>query len=551
MSESGADKKYSNSARVVKAGDGFTVYYYGRPLYDKSSPRASAERRTLSLTPSEHTCYIIASPLLYYGARKLCEKLPETSMICAVELTPELAAITVDNVPPDTLRTIPFVTAASAAEASEAVASMLPGNIRRIELVRPNGGYRIARPEYEQLHGVLQNEISSHWRNVATLVHFGRRWMRNIFRNLHRATYTPPCRLQMPVVVCAAGESLERHLDSLRRHREQLHIVAVDTALGPLRESNIVPDSVVAIESQVINVGDFLAGLPESTRLFFDLTTHPSVPGLTHSERRHFLLTSFAPLEVLERIHTAFPEIIRLRPFASVGLAAVNLACRLSTGPVALAGFDFAYTPGKPHARGSLSHRLSLARDRRLSTPLLYEHAMTRHFRTGRTSGGESYTTESSLVQQSSILAKAVPAGRSICMLTRTGPEVPLEEKTLETFLSYYAQRHSQAHSAGNTPAADRPPSLPVSRAQAASFFSDECRRLRRVKSHGEIGGMEYLWMDFADQTPDLLRRTHSGSVQMPASLSQFDKSLRARVLHRAESFLRFIETVTQSEYGS
>ena len=542
MSDPQSDGKNRRPVRLERADDGFTVLYYGRPLYDRHTPRLSAERRTISTPIAENTCYLVASPILYYGVAELLGRIPPSSIICAVEFDKDLAGLTVQYADSEIQNTAPLIAGHPVDETAELIAASFHSNIRRVEVVRPTGGYRTSRKHYDHLLEILREEINHHWRNVATLVHFGRRWMRNVFRNLGHSASAPPMATELPTVVCAAGESLENHIQSFHHNRDRVHIMAVDTALGPLIENGITPDSVVAIESQVVNVGDFLAGLPASTRLFYDLTIHPSVPGLAHPDLRHRLLTDFVPLTVLDRIHHAFPDITTMRPFASVGLTAINLACRLSAWPVLLAGFDFAYTPGKPHAKGSLSHRLELSLDRRLMTPVLYAHAMTRQFRRGRTADGAVYTTDANLAQQASILARAIPDGNTVYTLSRTGPRVPIEERSLTAFLSQCDQLRTRYR----TKSAKQSVSSTSRSSETAVFLTDESERLRRVRSHGDITGMEYLWMDFADQTPGIVRRNRTDQDTLPTELSDLDPSLRSRVIHRADSFLRFIETVSR-----
>ncbi|MFP4643002.1 MAG: 6-hydroxymethylpterin diphosphokinase MptE-like protein [Spirochaetales bacterium] len=528
------------TVRLERTQDGFTVFHYRKALYDRRRPRSSAERRTVSTPIAENTCYLVASPILYYGVAELLDRIPASSVIRAVEFDSQLARVSQQYADREIQELVPLIANRSIGETAELIATAFHSNIRRVEIVRPTGGYGVSRQHYDRLLEILRAEIDRHWRNVATLVHFGRRWMRNTFRNLGYTASPPPSAVDVPIVVCAAGESIEKHMPSFRRYRERVHIMAVDTALGPLIENAITPDSVVAIESQVVNVGDFLAGLPESTRLFYDLTTHPSVPGLAHPALRHRLLTNFAPLAVLDRIGHAVADITTVDPFASVGLAAINLACRLSRWPVLLAGFDFAYTIGKPHARGSLSHRLALSLDTRLKPPLLYRHAMTRQSRRGRTAEGVEYTTEANLAQQATILTRAIPDDKTVYTLPRTGPPVPIDEQSLPAFLNgcerqttQVRSKASQAHGA----AADRS-------AGAASFLTEEVERLRRVRSHGDIAGMEYLWMDFADQTPAIVGYNRSEPNTLPTELSDLHRSLRNRVVHRAGSFLDFIETV-------
>lgn len=71
-----------------------------------------------------------------------------------------------------------------------------------------------------------------------------------------------------PVLVVGAGESLEYCISDIKKHRESILILAVDTALSVLDLHHIKPDFIVAVDSQFYNFYDIL-GYKNSTLPLF------------------------------------------------------------------------------------------------------------------------------------------------------------------------------------------------------------------------------------------------------------------------------------------
>jgi hypothetical protein len=136
-----------------------------------------------------------------------------------------------------------------------------------------------------------------------------------------------------------------------RAHRHRLRIIAVDTALGALKPWDIVPDAVVAVESQHANLDDFAGWVGADVPLFADLTSYPGATRVFRQRPRWFV-SEFAPLGFWAR-WPDWPEVPRLPPLGSVGVLAANLAWTLTRGPVILAGLDFSFQAAKSHARGT------------------------------------------------------------------------------------------------------------------------------------------------------------------------------------------------------
>lgn len=355
--------------RLIHTGHGNTVSYKGKYLYSQRDPKKNPQKVAAAVQVYPKTLIIVPSPLLFYGIRTLLERLPHDCHILCIETDQRLMAFTLEHAPDDLLHneTISIVRTDDPAALTAYIDTLDTGRFRRASLLALSGGYRLAQSVYESFAAAAERHIQRYWQNRITLVHMSRLWTKNIIQNLARfyRWFGPfPVMSHKPIVVAGAGESLEKNLDLLRKLRERFFLVAVDTALPVLTLSGIYPDLVVVLEGQLINSGDFIGHGNRRLSIISDLSAHPSTLGSIKGEK-HFVLSLFAQSAFLKRLESCGLHIPSLRPMGSVGIAAVQLARRLSNAPLFLTGLDFCYVPGKPHSRGALSHILSLTVSRR------------------------------------------------------------------------------------------------------------------------------------------------------------------------------------------
>jgi hypothetical protein len=91
-------------------------------------------------------------------------------------------------------------------------------------------------------------------------------------------------------------------------------------------------------------------------------------------------MTLWTPLKIFERLKKEGLLPPALPPLGSVGLTAVELARRLTTGKIICAGLDFSFTADKYHARSTPGHRSRLNlqnRFNRLFNPAAYSQHST------------------------------------------------------------------------------------------------------------------------------------------------------------------------------
>ncbi len=153
----------------------------------------------------------------------------------------------------------------------------------------------------------------------------------------------------VPVIICAAGPSLDAVLPDLGRFRHRAIVIAADTALRPLVRAGVAPDLVVAVDPTTMN-GRHLVDLPRlpSTYLVAEASVDPR--GVNAFAGRTFFarIGRFHPWPWLEEAGVTCGH---LQVWGSVLTAACDLAMRLGCGPILLAGTDLAYTDGQPYCR--------------------------------------------------------------------------------------------------------------------------------------------------------------------------------------------------------
>ena len=119
--------------------------------------------------------------------------------------------------------------------------------------------------------------------------HFGKIWQRNIIANLAQigAQSAPARSVQndtsfaapggKTALIAAAGPSLDTAVSFIEKKRNELYIIATDTAYKSFTERGILCDAVVSIDGQLLSAQHFFSDVrTEGTFFIFDLCANPS-----------------------------------------------------------------------------------------------------------------------------------------------------------------------------------------------------------------------------------------------------------------------------------
>lgn len=347
--------------RLEETKQGLTVFFT-RYLYSQYSP-STRPKNLAQLAPIEkNSLYIVPSPLLGYGLVDLLNRITDDSFILAIEVSQELFHLCTPHLE-ESLKNHPrlkIVRLDNTASLQRVLEELGLWRFRRVRCVELNAGIHIFPKIYEEMTTFTMKVLSDYWKNRHSLGVLGRFWIRHFYANLaciHPASIE--WNSKKPIVVVGAGPSLDTLTDFLKQFENHLEIWAIDTALASLIDQGIKPDVVCVLETQAWNHLDFHGIDGREITVLADISSYPH--SLTLKGLRTCLFSSeFAKLQFFKRLKEFGVNLEHVPPLGSVGLTAVYLALSHSQGPIFLSGLDFAYTPGKSHARGTSMHKWQL-----------------------------------------------------------------------------------------------------------------------------------------------------------------------------------------------
>ncbi|MDR1625294.1 MAG: DUF115 domain-containing protein [Spirochaetia bacterium] len=494
--------------RVEDSPEGPVLYSGDKPLQHPQHPKTRADETARRENIQGQTLVLVPSPLFGYGLGALLENLPKESRVLCVEHDEGLMAASLLHFPPALMRDprLAFVRAADVWQARGFAARHFGAHLfRRVAMVPLTRGYSLFPGFYRELSAALLDMVQTYWRNRMTSLHMGRLWIANLFANLAQL---PSCfsledlTFARPLVLAAAGESLERHLGFLASRRAEFSLACVDTALPVLCAAGLNPDLIIIAEAQFANIYDF-AGLQNwNIPIAADLCSYPGILR-RFGGPRYLFVSRFADLGWFSRedVRAVLPPLIP--PLGSVGVMALYLACRAAAEacPVFLAGMDLRYPAGKPHARGSPSHTLLLARQGRLSFPRHLASWYGRPREKAPLARGGTVSADAVLASYRNPLARIAQGRKNIFALEGEGLDlgVPLASHgEVRAMLSSF-----------RPPALPPPPAPPFLRdaREVDAFCRAQALELKTlaaspVLSAGDTALRDYLFLDCPENPP-------------------------------------------------
>jgi hypothetical protein len=206
--------------------------------------------------------------------------------------------------------------------------------------------------------------------NTATLKRFGKRWVRNLSRNMSAIRdYPGISRLAglaansgsagesegsaLPVFLAAAGPSLDKTSGLLRDIHRRCIIVAVDTSLRFFARNGLEPDFVLTVDPQFWNSRHLdrcaCGKIASRTALIAESAVYPPVLSLPF--KNIFLCGSLFPLGTF--VENRVDPKGRLGAGGSVATTAWDFARTLGGSGIWIAGLDLAFPGFKTHFRGA------------------------------------------------------------------------------------------------------------------------------------------------------------------------------------------------------
>jgi hypothetical protein len=326
-----------------------------------------------------------------------------------------------------------------------------------------------------------------------------------------------------------------------KRESRPFKIICVDTCLPALRERNIVPDMAVILESQHWNLRDFIGSPGWDVPAAMDLSALPET-GRILAGGLFLFMTPWTELRIFERLKAAGLLPASILPLGSVGLSAVELARRLSSGKILAAGIDFSFTLDSYHARSTPGHKDKLRRHNRFHSLLNATDAFGPAAFSAASKSGGQVRSNPAMRNYRSLFEQEFSADPRIFDIAGSG--LPLGLKTLSPSEAF----DTLGADGGALKSDSAPHSGEFAAKQAALgetlrlFLQSEKDRLMLLRNiltgvaaaeqlDALIGECDYLWAHFPDYAAAGGRRPAAQEIAggTPAAIS-FLKRLRAEI---------------------
>lgn len=219
---------------------------------------------------------------------------------------------------------------------------------------------------YEKISQEIKSALKKISADFSVQSHFGALWQKNIFCNLKilqkmqddfrykSETRLPKIDTKKIAAIIAAGPSLDESAEKIKAAREKYFVIATDTSFKALTRIGIVPDAAVSIDAQSLSANHFVGEKSRETTFVLSLDSDSSIANALYENSANMIFcASHHPLSSFAARFCGTPFPLLESGSGTVTIAAADFAKKCGFRQMQVFGADFAYSRGKPYARGT------------------------------------------------------------------------------------------------------------------------------------------------------------------------------------------------------
>jgi hypothetical protein len=328
------------------------------PLHSRYNPQAEAVRYIDSLNLNETTeCFILIEPGLGYIVPVLQERFKNSKILVlhAEKIWEDNSFHIMHTTGKDAEENhIHTLSGTDSAEIQAFLETYIQEiNVDRIRVIewRPSLNY------YKEAYVKLLSSVTAFLKRTdaetRTTAAFGRRWVRNFFKNIGNINNALLYRqTEIPVIITGSGPSLEKALPVIEKAQDNCFIIAASSSIMALSAAGIKADIVIASDGgcwALKHIYPFFRNYKNTNTAVFAVNLCAALPSQCADTSQLIINDgSFWQSVVLHELE--LPSVI-IPQKGTVTAVAVELAMILTNGNLYLAGMDFAVNDIRTHAR--------------------------------------------------------------------------------------------------------------------------------------------------------------------------------------------------------
>jgi hypothetical protein len=361
-----ASLKGSNSYAATKSKSGLPALIYvdqdgsKKQIDSNYDPVGEASRNLARLKIREFINFIVVGLGLGYQVSEIIKQNSTQAKIYIFEKDPELFALAIREVDLSVIFEHPGVRLFVDADLREVSGLLEPERINFTLNEYCFVSQKALIDRNIEYYGVLFEGIETYFKesriNLKTQSIHSKLYYKNIFSNQESIRNSPGiksltgCLPNIPAVICSAGPSLDKNIQLLKASRKGFFLIAVATALKPLRHNGILPDVVISIDPDELTIRsfDFLRDTGD-TWLVYNAAVPSTIPKSFPCRKITFDLD----VQLAKWFKKYSNEKGSLGKTSSVAHAAFNFAKLLACSPVILIGQDLSFQNQRLHCTHS------------------------------------------------------------------------------------------------------------------------------------------------------------------------------------------------------
>lgn len=228
---------------------------------------------------------------------------------------------------------------------------------RKVNILLSPNYDKIFDREYKEFLDFIRHIQIEDIVNENTIRFFGDLWQGNYIMNLHYVCKDQSLKelynkYDCPVILASGGPSLTKQLPLLKKMKDKCLIISAGSTINSLLAADIIPDYVVTMDGGESNYLHFKNIKNYDFDLIYGLGNAWKIERDFKGNRYSFCF--YGEDSIQKRIKEGLgKDLPMLSTGGTVAITALEVASKISTGPIAIIGQDLAYTNNKSHAENN------------------------------------------------------------------------------------------------------------------------------------------------------------------------------------------------------